>query len=233
MSFRIGDTLRIPFALFDAGGSQIVDTDPLNYTWPLSRDGVEVTAPAFDIERPIATDSDLLLVYVLPTTGDYTFGRLAHATAGYRTDLRHGLIPVLATTTDDLVALLGTQPAAPSNTNFAIGDKLYVVRGDDWTQTFTILDAVGDPVNLTGSTFIWRIGYRTADSDIAILEIGSITAAAPLTGAVKVTMTDTQTVALPPDAALWYDLEETTSGSLIRTRGIGSLSVVRDVGDLP
>jgi len=232
MAFRIGDTLRIPFALFDAGGTQIVDTDALNYTWPLSRNGVEVSAPAFSITRPIATDPDLLLVYVLPTIGAYTFGRLAHATAGYRTDLRHGLIPVLATTTDDLVALLGTQPAAPTNTAFAIGDKLYVVRGDDWAETFVIRDAAGDPADLTGSTFIWRVGYRTAASDIAILEINSITAPAPLTGLLPVTMTNAQTAALPPDASLWYDLQETKAG-LIRTRGIGSLSVVRDVGDLP
>lgn len=231
--YAVSDTLRIPFTLYNSAADKIVDIVAGNFTWPLVRDGVAVVAPSFGISQPVAGVNELLLSYVIPSVGQYSFGRLTHVTAGQYTDLMRGLFGAVATDLDDLAASLAIPPAAPTNTVFRQGDRLYCVRGDDWDETFTITNPDGSPRNLTGSTFIFRIGYRTAASDIAIYQQLAITSAAPLTGAVRVAIADTITATFPPDAALWYDLQETTSGGDIITRGIGPYAVVRDVGAIP
>jgi hypothetical protein len=231
--YAVGDTLRIPFTLYDSDGDPDVDLTAGNYNWPLVRDGVEVSSPSFAISQPVSGVDELLLSYVIPAIGQYSFGRLTHDTAGFSTDLMRGMFSAVATDIDDLAASLAIPPAAPTNTVFRLGDRLYCVRGDDWDETFTITNADGSPRDLTGSTFVFRIGYRTEASDTAIYEQGSITSAAPLTGAVLVEIADTATDDFPPDASLWYDLEETTSGGDIITRGIGAFTVVRDVGAIP
>jgi hypothetical protein len=222
----VGETVRIPFTLYDSGGAPVVDTDETQYTWPLVIDGTAVVGPAFTIENP--TGTDLELVYSSATVGVYTFGSFTHATG--TPDLVSGDFIVRQYSVDSVMAALALPAAAPVGTVAEVGEKVRAFRNADWTQRFHLTESNGANLDLTGSTFRFRIGYRTAASDSKLYTSTALTPDSPATnGMVTVTLTDTETSTLPVSAELWYELEETTAGALKYVRGLGPFELIRDV----
>ncbi len=225
-----GDVLRIPFTLYDAGGSPVVDTDETNYVWNLVLDGVAVSGPAFTISNPVGTD--LELVYAPAAVGFYTFGSFTHTTD--TPDLISGDFIVRQYSIDSVIAALAIPAAAPVGTVAEVGEKVRAFRNADWSQTFHLTDADGTDLDLTGSTFLFRIGYRTATSDVKEYTSATLTPDAPATdGLVTVVLTDADTGALDVSAELWYELEETTGSALKYVRGLGPFEVIRDIPATP
>jgi hypothetical protein len=222
----VGDTLRIPFLLYDSSGAEVVDTTAGNYTWPLVKDGTAVTSPSFTIDNP--TGNGLELVYTPPSAGNYTFADFSHSTN--TPDLVEGGFMVRQYSIDSIISAIALPAAAPVGTVAEIGEKVRSFRNADWSQTFHLTDANGDDLDVTGSTFIFRIGYRTAASDEAEYESDPITPDSPATaGNVTVELDDADTAILPVSADLWYELEETTSGGDVFVRALGPFENIRDI----
>ncbi len=225
-----GETLRIPFNLYTSAGVAAVDTTAGNYTWPLILDGAAVVSPAFTITNPSGTG--LELVYSPATVGSYTFSSFTHTTN--TPDLLAGGFIVRQYSIDSVIAALALPAAAPVGTVAEVGDKVRAFRNADWTQTFHLTDADGDDLDLTGSTFLFRIGYRTSTSDIKLFTSAAITPDSPATsGLVTVVLTDTDTGALAVSADLWYELEQTTGAALKYVRALGPFELIRDIPATP
>lgn len=228
--YAVGDTIRIPFTLYNSSAAAVVDTTAGNYTWPLVLDGVAVSSPTFSIVNP--TGNNLELVYTPSTAGHYTFGSFTHST--HTPDLVSGAFLVTQYSIDSVLAALALPAAAPVGTVAEVGDKVRAFRNADWAQTFHLTDSAGDDLDITGSTFRFRIGYRTAASDTKLYTSAALNPAGdPLLGLVDVALTDTETGALPVSADLWYELEETTSGGLKYVRALGPFELIRDIPATP
>jgi hypothetical protein len=226
----LGDTLRIPFLLYNSSGALVVDTTAGNYTWPLIKDGVAVSSPSFTITNP--SGSGLELVYSPAAVGNYTFSSFTHSTG--TPDLVEGGFLVRAYSVDDLMASLALPAAAPVGTVAEVGDKVRAFRNADWSQQFHLTNSDDTDRNLTGSTLLFRIGYRTSASDVKLYTSLALTPDVPATdGLVTVTLTDTETSTLPVSDQLWYELEETTAGGLKYVRGLGPFELIRDIPASP
>lgn len=226
----VGEALRIPFRCFDAYGGEVVDLVAGDYEWPLCLDGVE-TSPDFAIERPESDQNGMVLVWTPDTAGNYTWPALRHVNSGWRTNLGEGLLRVSSVSLETIAAALAVPAATPSASQFRLGDKLLLFRGDDFSVTFTLYEADEEtPRDLTGSTFRFAIGKRTAAIDTATYAATGIAPLSPATdGQVKVTIGDATTRTFAVGEDWWYELVQTDSGGNILHRGLGPLAVLRDI----
>lgn len=79
-------------------------------------------------------------------------------------------------------------------------DGFAIEQGTDWLQELEFCNPDGTPMNLTGYEFEFILApcYESAAA-IITLTVGSGITVTPLTGKVALSMTDTQTLAIPPD----------------------------------
>jgi hypothetical protein len=101
---------------------------------------------------------------------------------------------------------------------------LRLYRGDTrvWEDTFSV---DGDPMDLTGYTFLAQI-RATADAEpMAILDVEVLDAAA---GTLRRTLTATEADKLVPGRAVW-DFQITSAAGYTRTVMAGPVTVVADV----
>jgi hypothetical protein len=107
---------------------------------------------------------------------------------------------------------------------------LRIDQGADWSQTWTLIDSDGDPVNLTGGTAAFQVREKPADqggSALLSLTSGSGITLGGTAGTVAVSISDTQSEDLVPYDLL-YGLEVTVSGVTTRVSG-GRLTVSPEV----
>jgi len=109
---------------------------------------------------------------------------------------------------------------------------LTLYRGDTriWEDTFRSVPVapatVGDPIDLTGFTFLAQI-RETADSAevMAVIDVQVIDAAG---GVIRRTLTDDEARNLTGDTAYW-DLEVTDPTGFVRTYMAGKIKILGDV----
>lgn len=226
-----GDVLRLPFRLFDAFGTEIADRAALNYTLGLSIDGVLQSAPVFLVEQPDGARTGLVLALTLSLGGIYAISHLTHSNSSYLTTLREAAFKVETGDLDDVLAAVSLPSAAPVNTVALNGAKLFIARGDDWSQTFLLTQPDGvTPRPLTGSTFRFALGRRLAASDTSFFNLASIVPDSPATaGLVTVSIPKATTGAFTIAADHFYELEETDSLGKVRARSIGVAEVLRNI----
>ena len=106
---------------------------------------------------------------------------------------------------------------------------LIIVHRDDYSHTITIVDADSVAIVLTGRTYAAQIRYKPAVAGTADATF-SVSLANLATGIVTISLTDTQTDALTPGRAYYWDLQETvTATSFVTTILSGKVTVVQDV----
>ena len=232
----LGESLEIPFYLYDADGVAAVDTDESHYTFPVLKDGSAVSSPVFTITNP--TGSLLLLTYTPAAIGSYTYGELAHATSGYATDILGGGTIVRSSTVDDLVGALAIPAVAiAAETNPAAGSSLYLTIGTDWTVTLRVLAADGSARDISAWTsFTLRFGDREDSTDTAWHEeAASIVSGPDGTVTAEVSKADTETAPFTsrtPGSA-WYYLEGVDASSKTHALAIGRLTLVLNIPEAP
>ena len=110
--------------------------------------------------------------------------------------------------------------------------NLVCYSGDDFAVTIEAEPGTASPVNFAGATAKMSIKSRPADDEGDALLVLTSTPAAGLSfpgaGEIHIQLTDTQTAALP-NAALYYDIQVTSSGGAVRTYTRGQLIVKPDV----
>lgn len=105
-----------------------------------------------------------------------------------------------------------------------------IIRGDDYAHLLTFVDENHDPLDLAGyggAAHIRRFPSTTGTPEASF----TVTFPAPTTnGEVLLTLTDTQTTALPAVKCDYsWDLQLTTSGGQVLTPVMGKVSIVQDV----
>ena len=111
---------------------------------------------------------------------------------------------------------------------------LYIVPGDDFVYTATVLDDDGDAYNLTGATLWFTVKRRKSDADTsAIAQLywisggasSGITVATPATGiaAIRIAAADTDEIT---QAAHSWDLQLKDAAGVVRTVDHGTLVVL-------
>lgn len=104
--------------------------------------------------------------------------------------------------------------------------KATVVKGDDATLTFTIQDALGVIIDLTGAlaiTFKAATSLASATPEISLSLGSGVENTTPLSGEIIVTLTPTETDL--PAGIYFFELQITDSS--------GVISTVRDIDDRP
>ena len=111
---------------------------------------------------------------------------------------------------------------------------LYLVPGDDFLYTATVLDDDGDAYNLTGATLWFTVKRRKSDADAsAIAQLywidggasSGITVATPATGIAAVRIVAASTTAIVQAAHFW-DLQLKDAAGVVRTVDFGTLVVL-------
>lgn len=105
-----------------------------------------------------------------------------------------------------ILALLLALPAWAGVTPATL--NLVSYQGETFSRTFTLKDATGAVMNLTGHTF--QAMVRATYTSTGALQTFAVTLS-PAAGTVTVTLTPTQTAALAGKAAVW-DLKHTEPG---------------------
>jgi hypothetical protein len=100
-------------------------------------------------------------------------------------------------------------------------------KGENFDFTATLQDSTGGAINLSGYNIRGYVRYNYASSGILIDLAPSISNS--ISGIVAVSLTPTQTAALPVTVAL-YDMEKYTSGNAIVNRILnGSFTINPEV----
>ncbi|NBW11877.1 MAG: hypothetical protein EBR82_27975 [Caulobacteraceae bacterium] len=112
----------------------------------------------------------------------------------------------------------------PNVVNFAL------YQGDTLTFTVTVKNSNGSAYPLTGSNSTMKI-KRLSGTEVISLTVGSgITYTNAAGGIMSVTITATQSAALPTEKALAYDLQlEQSSGTIINTLVRGTITVTPQI----
>lgn len=107
--------------------------------------------------------------------------------------------------------------------------NLTIVHRDDYSHTVTIVDADEVAVVLTGRTYAAQIRSSPATAGTADAAF-TVDLTNLATGVVVLTLTNTQTGALVPATAYWWDLQETVTATTFKTTILaGKVTVVQDV----
>lgn len=101
-------------------------------------------------------------------------------------------------------------------------------RGDTVPDQITITDAAGDPVNVTGYSFLLTVNKNKDPSSTEgqLFQVAGVIISGPA-GTVKFTPTANQTDQLP--GKYYYDIQMTDGGGLIKTIVTGSYVIKQDV----
>ena len=107
--------------------------------------------------------------------------------------------------------------------------NLTIVHRDDYSHTFTIVDAASVAIVLTGRTYAAQIRSAPATAGTADATF-TVSLANLATGIVVISLTNTQTRALIPSHPYFWDLLETVTATSFKTTILaGKVSVVQDV----
>jgi len=116
-----------------------------------------------------------------------------------------------------------------------IQDNFSIVRGDTWTETWTLTDDDGLPANVAGAKFWMTLKNGYTDADPGVLQLSSpssgITIVDAANGVVKLRISAAQSAAL---AALtyFYDIQMKTTdaeGDVVTTLAKGRVTFESDV----
>lgn len=100
------------------------------------------------------------------------------------------------------------------------------VQGDDWRAELTIDDANGDPLDMTGYTFLAQARTKAKSASVAFSFTVDTTSAA--SGVLVLEVADTVTVDVNPGTYEW-DLQWTDGDGKIRTILRGVVTVLAEV----
>jgi hypothetical protein len=115
---------------------------------------------------------------------------------------------------------------APVNLDGGRDQAAPIRRGDDYTHSFTFVDAAGAPIS-KAAPITWRAQLRTTTSAAAATVSFTVVVSGVSNNIVTISLTEVQTAAIPAGKYVW-DLEETNAGTVI-TRIAGVAVVERDV----
>ena len=108
--------------------------------------------------------------------------------------------------------------------------NLSMDEGTDITWTVTITDSAGDPVNITGYSFLFTVKKCRNDSDDnAIIKKTFTTHSDPTNGVTEITLADTDTDNI--HGVFLYDYRWTDTSNNIRAVFKGSLEIEQRIGD--
>ena len=99
--------------------------------------------------------------------------------------------------------------------------NIYIDQGTSFSNTITVNDAVGSPLNLSGYTAASQM--RKSYSSSVAYNLNAVIAS-EVNGQVRITLTPTQSAAIPAGRYL-YDVEITSSGGA-KTRVVEGIVVV-------
>jgi hypothetical protein len=99
--------------------------------------------------------------------------------------------------------------------------NIYIDQGANFSNTITVNDTSGSPLNLTNYTAASQMRKSYASSTAYNL---NATISSPSTGKVQITLTAAQSSAIPPGRYL-YDVEITSSAGF-KTRVVEGIAVV-------
>lgn len=88
-----------------------------------------------------------------------------------------------------------------------------VVAGDDYALEIVIEDDNGNPVDLTGRSYVAQARLDPESTTTPELSF-SCTVPTPANGTIVLTATDTATLALTPGRAYWWSVLEVAGGTL-------------------
>jgi hypothetical protein len=100
------------------------------------------------------------------------------------------------------------------------------VQGDDWSTELTVADAGGDPIDMTGYTFLAQA--RTAPGAATVAFTFTVDTTDAATGILVLTVADTVTDDLEPGRYFW-DLQWTDGAGAVRTILAGIVTVLAEV----
>lgn len=158
----INQPLRIPFQLFDSGGNLVIDVVAANYTLRAAIDDTELTlsGPNITIEQRAVGSSDLVLVYTPTAVGHFSTWGLDHTT--HQTNMSVSYIEITQYSTDDAVGRLALKAPLIGQDGIS-GTAIDVYPDTDLEFSFFIPDDDGDPLDLTGKLFNFRVGVLVAN----------------------------------------------------------------------
>lgn len=114
----------------------------------------------------------------------------------------------------------------PSRQDFTL------TRGDTWSISFTFSAENGDPIDLTGSTWLSQIRPAGAggriDSNQPIFATWTIDSTAEADGIIVLTLDSSETEKADIEVTYWYDIQQTKDGK-VATPVQGKITVVPDV----
>lgn len=102
---------------------------------------------------------------------------------------------------------------------------LQLVQGDSLTLNLTMLDEDNDPKDLTGMTFLFRIGTRNNENVVEYSLLDHISVVSAAAGTFKVDIQSSDTDGLVPGQTYTYQVQATDSGSKVKTVIKGFLKV--------
>ncbi len=105
------------------------------------------------------------------------------------------------------------------------------VRGDTWTNKFVVVDAAGDPIDITGWT-LWvtlKLDPTVADVDADLQSSEVIVASGDATGGIGYVVSAPADTALLIPATYNYDMQYVTGSGEVQTMAYGTVPVVRDM----
>lgn len=103
-------------------------------------------------------------------------------------------------------------------------------RGDDWTVKFTLTDAQGAILDITGYSYWMTLKASAADADPGNAQIGPIAAGSPdaVNGIIYMTFPRATTDTLTP-GSYHYDLQQVDDQGNVQTLLLGKVQVARDI----
>lgn len=113
---------------------------------------------------------------------------------------------------------------------------LTFVRGDTWTFSITFPNEDGEPIDLTGSTWLSQIkpagANNSIDADQPVFATWNIDDSAQEDGIITLTLDESVTALADVGITYWYDIEQTRSG-IVATPVQGTITVKPDVTIAP
>lgn len=110
---------------------------------------------------------------------------------------------------------------------------LSMYRGDSATFLVEVVDADGDPMDLTSWTLRFTAKANETDSDAAAFIVrttGDGIATTGTTGEARISLVPGNTLAFPPQRLLW-DLQATDGSGTVRTLADGTLFIRHDISN--
>lgn len=102
-----------------------------------------------------------------------------------------------------------------------------VEQGSSFDLSFTVTDASGIPMNLSGYTATGKLKYSYGSTGL-LLNLSPVIDASYVSGLVNISLTPTQTASLPITKAV-YDIEVISSGGYVVKAGKGYAEIAPEV----